>query len=363
MDTILRKIGIDIIGITKNYDIDKIYKRLVKRREKNYHTEFEFDINKRLDIESILPGWKNIISIGISYNFNIESIDAELKGRVSKSAIGRDYHLILNEKMDALIKALNEEGYEFNYFKGVDTTPLVDREIAAEAGIGFFGKNNSIINEEYGSFIFLGFIIIDIDISELWGKNRILENRCINCNLCIKSCPTNALRDNNDMDAKRCLSYLTQTKEDIPFDLREKINTLYGCDICQNVCPYNRNAIKKDEKEIIDIDLEDIIFISNKEFKRKYGDKAFSWRGKNIIRRNAVILLSKIVNKKSKDILIELLKDSSEMIRKYSIWALYMHGYLDLEAIILKASGRYLEENINELKRIEEFYVIKKGNR
>lgn len=363
---------IDIAGVTDRYDADRIRKRLEERRKRNFQTEFEADTEERTDIDSILPGWKNIISLAVSYNYRIERSGKKdsLKGYVTKSALGRDYHDILHEKMKKLIALIEEEGCSFRYFCGVDTAPLVDREIAEESGIGFFGKNNSIINENCGSFIFLGYIVTDLEISDTDSENfseesgkssekTLPENRiCENCSLCLKACPTGAIREGNMMNARICISYLTQTKDEIPYDLRDRMGkSLYGCDICQNVCPYNRKApVKENEVYNDEIDLEDIIFISKKGFKEKYGERAFSWRGKNIIKRNAVIALSKIKTEESENILLSQLKDGSEMIRKYSVWALYRQGLSDREKIE-EYSGKFREDNLKEYDRIEGFYV------
>lgn len=352
--------GIDLIGITNEYDASKIKERLKFRKDNDYNTEFEEDIEKRIYIDNIFKEWKTIIAVGVSYNNKIvrKEKNYRLVGYITKSALELDYHKLMNVKIQKLVGLMKKELGEFKYKIGVDTSPLLDREIAKNADIGFFGKNNSIINEIYGSFIFLGYILIDKEILKEQKKIFKIENEtlCKNCNICIKACPTGALKEENIMNAKICISYLTQTKNEIPYKLREKMNkSLYGCDICQKVCPYNKKAYLKENRLDDQINIEDIIFMSKKEFKERYGDKAFSWRGKNIIKRNAIIALSKVKNEEAKKILLTQLEDESKMIRNYTIWSLYK---LNIEKYLIeKKSGKFKNENIDEYNRIEGFYA------
>ncbi len=215
------------------------------------------------------------------------------------------------------------EGFKYKYF--VDTGPLVDRYLAYKAGIGWYGKNNCIINSEYGSWIFIGYIICNLEIE----GDKPYKNSCLNCKKCIDLCPTGALMDNYKYNAKRCISYLTVTKENIEYDLREKMtDNIYGCDICQSRCPHNQNAVKvknngfEIEKYNLDVDPLDILNMSKGDFKKRFGDVALAWRGYNVIKRNAIIALG---NSKDSSIIKDLKKildHDSTMIRKYTAWAI-----------------------------------------
>lgn len=245
-----------------------------------------------------MPECKSIIAIAISYNVDFKPRpEGEFYGKLSKSSWGLDYHIVLKDKMEQLIGRISK-GIEFNYRYFVDTGPLVDREIARKAGIGYYGKNCNIINDELGSFIFLGYILTDLELE----PDTPVEEKCGDCNICIKSCPTNALYKPYRLNPNRCISYLTQTKNQIEDELKSKMGrSIYGCDICQRVCPKNISAKKSIHKEFIPtngyIELDEIFNISNKEFKRKYGHMAFSWRGKGIIKRNADIIYNNIAKK------------------------------------------------------------------
>ena len=325
-----KEIGIDIVGFTNANEFEELRNFLELRRKKQYQTEFEeLDIEKRISPKKILETGKSIIVIGVPYY--IDTIDSNghrdynLKGKLSKSSLGLDYHIILKDKMEKLIESIKEEYDDFEYATGVDTTPLIDRYLAKKSGVGWYGKNSNIINHSYGSFIFIGYIITNLEIEE------DLEStvKCENCDICIRSCPVGAIKPNNELDAKRCISYLTQTKNEINYNLRDKMgDSIYGCDICQMVCPKNDNIINNskpilDSKKLLNrIDIEELFQMSNREFKQKYGDMAFSWRGKNIIKRNGIIAIGNLKRQADIKFLEQALTDKSSMIRKYVAWAL-----------------------------------------
>lgn len=342
-----KDIGIDIVGFTGCNRLDSLNDYLIERKAKNKETEFEEkDIEKRIDPKKVFPSCKTIIAIGISYNVDFnESVDFKLKGRISKSSWGEDYHRVVKEKIEKLIKEIKKE-VDFNYEYFVDTGPLVDREIAKKSGIGWYGKNCSIINDYYGSFVFIGHILTDLNIV----PDRELKEKCKDCNVCIKACPTGALEEPYRFNPQKCISYLTQTKKDIPYELREKMGIkVYGCDTCQLVCPMNKKAVKSGKEEFIPsitkgyIDIEEIFTLSNKQFKKKYGHMAGSWRGRNILRRNSLIALGNMKNKENIDFLRMVLKDKNPMMRKYSAWAiLNIDRYLG--SLIVKEAMKFEKE-------------------
>jgi len=331
-----KQLNIDICGFTDSSPLYNLREYLIYREENNIMTEFEEkDIMKRIDPKLTLPSCKSIIVIGISYNVDYQQEAKELptsenhlvtppKGYLSRASWGIDYHLVLREKMQELILEI-QKVKDFNYRYFVDTGPLVERELAKRAGIGYYGKNCSIINDEYGSFIFIGYILTDLDLDYSEG----IKNKCGDCNLCIEACPTGALEGAYKFNPKKCISYLTQTKENIPLELRKKMGSkIYGCDTCQLVCPKNKGIKKTNHKEFSPeitsgyINIEELLEISNKEFKRKYGSMAGAWRGKNILRRNGIITLGNMRRKEYLNLLISQLNDPNEMIREYAQWAI-----------------------------------------
>lgn len=359
-----KEIGIDLIGFTNADEFSELESVLKIRREKNYETEIEeSDIEKRITPRKILASANSIIVIAMSYYVNIEDNPSNRKprGKLTKSSIGLDYHIVLREKMEKLIEEIKKIRPEFNFSIGVDTTPLSDRYLAKKAGIGWYGKNSNIISDKFGSFIFLGYIITNLEIEE----DPRLEEKCGDCNKCIVSCPVGAIKKDNRLNAKRCISYLTQTKEDISYDLREKMgNKLYGCDTCQLVCPKNEDIIKgsklMNSKELVEyIDIEELFNMSNREFKEKYGKNAFSWRGKNVIKRNAIIILANQKRKENIKLLKEALKDQNPMIRKYALWAILKIDE-SLGNKTLKEHTKQEDDEIviEEIEKLKEYFKL-----
>ncbi len=368
-----KDLDIDIIGFTNVNEFEGIEDVLKVRREKNYETEFEEnDIKKRVRPKEILETGKSIIVIGVSYykdiNNKFNKTDEKPIGRLSISSVGTDYHMLLTEKMEKLASEIKKVNDSFEYKVGVDTTPLLDRQLAKRAGIGWYGKNSNIINDIFGSFIFLGYIISNLAIEE----DSTVERKCGECDICIRSCPVGAIKPNHELDATKCISYLTQTKREIPYNLREKMgDKIYGCDTCQLVCPKNEKIIKntkencnkednEDNKDLISyIEIEELFNMSNREFKDKYGDIAFSWRGKNVIKRNGIIILGNKKDKTNIPLLLRGLKDESVMIRKYSAWSLLKIDKVEGIKILEQHIEHELDKSvIEEIEKLRKYFEI-----
>ena len=360
-----KELNIDMIGFTDCEPLSNIEDYLIERVKENKQTEFEEkDIKKRINPKLTFPDCKTIIVIGLSYNntFN-KRVDYSLKGALSKSSWGLDYHKVLKKRMEKLIEEIKKLA-EFNYKYFVDTGPLIDRELAKKSGIGYYGKNCSIINDEYGSFIFIGYILTDLDIET---SPILLEEKCIDCNICIKSCPTGALEGPYRFNPKKCISYLTQTKDRIPYELRSKMgNKIYGCDTCQLVCPRNKDIKKPNYEEFLPKDtkgymnIEELLSISNKQFKEKYGFMAGSWRGKNILKRNGIIALGNMRDKEKLNLLEPLLKDPNSMTREYTVWAILNIDYEYGKEVIRDILKYEKDENVKlEMERLINYFIYK----
>lgn len=322
--------GIDLVGFTDCKSFINLEKYLLLRKENKRETSFEeADIKKRIDPKETLVNCKSIILLAISYNSDFKVGNSPLNGGLSKSSWGEDYHRVLNRKMEGLIKDL-QEIREFQYKSFVDTGPLVDRELAKRAGIGYYGKNCSIINREYGSFLFISYILTDLDLAI---DEITIEDDCGDCDLCIRACPTGALESPYTLNPKKCISYLTQDKDVIPVELRKNMGIqVYGCDICQNVCPKNKGIKIPNHKEFspirtgASIDIEDLLPMSNRQFKDKYGDMAGSWRGKNILKRNAIIALGNMKDKEALTLLLKEREKNNTNLKSYLDWAIEKHN-------------------------------------
>jgi epoxyqueuosine reductase len=229
---------------------------------------------------------KSIIVMATPYGKRLNFVpDNKKRAQISISAAGQDYHTKSRALLEKLMAEINQKT---NYKIFVDTGPLNERALAKKAGLGFIGKNCSLITEKFGSFVFLGYALIDIFITP---TQPAISGSCGSCNLCIEACPTKAL-SNNGMDPYICASYLTQSKQEIPERLKKGMHYIYGCDICQNACPKN-NGKYISEINNIDLVMPEFKFLKSltgKQFKEIYGGTAMFWRGKKTIMRNVGIL-------------------------------------------------------------------------
>jgi len=329
---IAKDLGIDRIAFTNTTKYDDLLEVLNYRIKNNYNSEFEEkDLAKRLDASFLMPNCKTIITVMIPYGKGYKIPIKNSMGNLSVSSFGRDYHKALHEKLEELTSALKKD-FEFNYKICVDNTPLNDRAICLKSGLGYIGKNCMLIDDEFGSFVFLGSILTDLEILDDFDSNtnaveaNINSSKCGNCNICINKCPNNAIMDNNIINTKKCVSYLTQTKEYIPIEYRKAMgNQIYGCDMCQLSCPKNYKILNQVSEENYDsllVNLDELFKISNKEFSLKYGSVAGSWRGKNVWKRNAIIACANMELNNFYDLIKGELYGNSEMFKTYASWAL-----------------------------------------
>ena len=322
---IAKEMNIENIGFTNVLNYDYLEQFFAKRAEKKYNNELEEnDIKKRLNVKQIFPNCNSIIAVGLTYAKGYKKINSLDKGLLSVVSFGEDYHIKLKRILNDLALKINEH-VKNEYVICVDTSPLIDREICKNAGIGNYGKNSLLINDYYGSFMYLGYILTDLEIEPLINNCDNIDI-CKDCNICVKSCPNNAILKDGGINTKRCVSYLTQTKLYIPLEYRNNMkNQIYGCDICQLVCPKNKKILSmKSENNYRNLllDLEELLIIKNSEFNAKYGCMSGSWRGKNIWKRNSIISIANLDMKSMFYKVQDELKNPSELIKIYSAWSL-----------------------------------------
>lgn len=279
------ELGLNTVGITKCRVFDELKENLTKRKEEKLANEFEEeDIDKRINPFIYKENGKSIISIAFPY-LNENNLQSDIS--FSKYTRGLDYHIVVKSYLDKICEFIHNLGGEAISF--VDNNCLPERYIAYLSGVGFIGKNNMIITKKYGSFVFLGEIITDLELEEDFP----IEIKCENCNLCLKECPTGAICGNKNSNL--CLSYITQKKEIEDKWLNKLNGRLFGCDSCQDICPYNKNVDYSNLPEfngfdfMKEIDLQELCNLDNPTFKTKYKITSCGWRGKNVIQRNAII--------------------------------------------------------------------------
>ena len=321
-----KRLGIEMVGFTSGEPFYSIEAILKDRIANDNSPEFEEkDIDKRIDPKRTMKDCKSIIAIGLSYyNDKINTSNVKIKGSLSRSSWGLDYHVVLKDHMERLVDELKKT-IEFQAMIFTDTGPLVDRQVAYRAGLGYYGKNCSIINPKYGSFFFIGYILTDLAIEE---SEEPLMSQCGDCDLCLKACPTNALVAPGKLDTNKCISYLTQTKNPIKEELTQKMGIkIYGCDTCQLVCPKNIGIEKSTHDEFLPkktgglIDIEELLEMSKKDFNQKYKDMAGSWRGKTILIRNSIIALNNMSLDENYGLIKSIHKKQVELLKPYTkIW-------------------------------------------
>ncbi len=324
---ISKELKIAEVGFSNIVSYDYMKEYLEKRKQNGDFCEFEdLDIEKRINATKLLPECKSIIAAIFPYangfaNINVKNI--EEKGIISVSSFREDYHFVVRRKLKELVDLLQAE-CSFNFKICVDTEPLIDREVCKKSRLGFIGKNNMLLNDSYGSFVFLGYILTDIEID--CENDELKSDPCGNCKICVNNCKSKAIVKHKDFKVNNCISYLTQTKNYIPLELRKLMGQqIYGCDTCQLNCPKNNKILNEDSFNNYDdlfVDLKQFITISNSEFNARYGHMSCAWRGKNILKRNAIISVGNLKLCNCFDIVKDELDSKSDMIKMYSAWTL-----------------------------------------
>lgn len=283
-----KSLGLSSVGFMEARIFHELRPFYEKRKELGIFNSFEEqDIEKKINPLLYFPEAKTIITIAFPYRYK-ESF--EDKVYFSRYTRGEDYHKVVETYLQRICEFIKELGY--GAVALVDSNSLPERYIASESGIGFIGKNNMLITENYGSYVFLGEIITDVFVSPDIKK----ENQCGECNLCLKACPVKAI-DESFSDPNKCLSYLTQKKDLSDLEMELLNGRLFGCDTCQRACKFNK-AIEYSSIEefrpfefMENIDIEELSHINKKVFNEKYIKTSCGWRGKNVLQRNALIAL------------------------------------------------------------------------
>jgi epoxyqueuosine reductase len=289
-----QKLGFMFCGIAKAEFLEQEAPRLENWLKKDMHGEMQYMENyfdKRLDPRLLVDGAKSVISLGLNYFTDQEQVDP-LSPKISKYAYGSDYHQVIKEKLKQLLAAINEEIGEVDGRAFVDSAPVLDRAWAKKAGMGWIGKNTNLINKKAGSFFFLAELIVDI---ELEYDIEPTADHCGTCTRCIDACPTEAIVAPYIVDGSRCISYLTiELKNEIPAEFKGKMdNWMFGCDICQDVCPWNKFSVLNNEPafkphpDLLGLDRKDWEDITEDVFKKVFKNSAlkrtkFSGLNRNI---------------------------------------------------------------------------------
>ncbi|GAB7089296.1 tRNA epoxyqueuosine(34) reductase QueG [Marinifilum fragile] len=238
-----KELGLDLCGIVKADFLEDERENFLSWLDKGYHGEMGYmanNIEKRLDPRLLVENTKSIVVVGLNYFPKEQQNDPEAPV-IAKYAYGKDYHFVLKDRLNQLLEYINTEIGEVSGRAFVDSAPVLEHAWAKRAGLGWIGKNSLLINRKIGSFLFLGELFLDM---ELEYENPTYADFCGGCNRCVRSCPTGAITEPYVVNGSKCISYYTiELKGEIPEEEKGKFqNRVFGCDICQDVCPWNRMA-------------------------------------------------------------------------------------------------------------------------
>lgn len=328
-----KELGFQQIGIT-DIDLSQYEKRFLDWLAKGFHGQMAYMAAhgaKRYQPEKLLPGTIRIISARIDYlppaTDSISVLKNSKMGYISRYALGRDYHKVIRSRLAILAERISEQTGFLGYRAFTDTAPILEKPLAEKAGLGWIGKHTNLINQKAGSWFFLGEIFTNLPLP----IDAPVKNHCGTCSSCLDVCPTQAILAPYELDARRCISYLTiELRDAIPVELRPLMgNRIYGCDDCQLFCPWNRFAKPTDEKDfhprhqLATPGLIELFAWNEEEFLKKTEGSAIRRIGYECWLRNIAVALG---NAPYEESIVYALRNRlhypSELVREHVIWAL-----------------------------------------
>ncbi|HXB11406.1 MAG TPA: tRNA epoxyqueuosine(34) reductase QueG [Bacteroidia bacterium] len=292
-----KRLGFDHCGISKAEFLEDEAPRFEKWLQQNMHGQMHYmanNIDKRLDPRLLVDGAKSVISL--MQNYYPEKEQNENTPKISKYAYGKDYHFVVKDKLKELLAVLNTRIGEIHGRAFVDSAPVLERAWAAKSGLGWIGKNTQLIRPQRGSFFFLAELIVDIELA----PDGPIKDYCGTCTRCMDACPTQAIVGPNIVDGSKCISYFTiELKEAIPANMKGKFDDrMFGCDICQDVCPWNRFSQSHHEAglnakpELLNMSTKDWEEITEETFAKTFKDSPLERPGYKGIKRNLDFIAS-----------------------------------------------------------------------
>ena len=274
------RLGFDSIGVSKAEFLEDEAPRLESWLQNGFHGQMSYMENhfdKRLDPTLLMPGAKSVISL--TYNYFPKEFQREDSYKLSKYAYGEDYHSVVRDKLRDLVASMQKRLGSFHARVFTDSAPIMERSWAQRSGLGWIGKHSLLINKSKGSYFFLAEIITDL---ELQADTPFSTDHCGTCTRCVDACPTQAIIPDKTIDASKCISYFTiELKDEIPAEFREKFEDwMFGCDICLDVCPWNRFSLPHSEprfeprSEILQYSKKDWEEITEDLFKDLFANSA-----------------------------------------------------------------------------------------
>jgi epoxyqueuosine reductase len=321
LQRIAEELGLDVVGAAPAEPYEDTERHIRDRRERGLFADMRFTMAQpetSCHPETLLEGARAVVSAALCY-YAPEPEQPAGRGRLPRYT-WRDGYAELRERLDALGRRLGG-----HYRVLVDANQHVDREGAARAGVGFYGKNTLLITRRHGSWVVLGTLVTDVEIE----PSSPLSLDCGSCRLCIDACPTGALDEPGELDSTRCLSYWSQAPAPIPEEYREPFGTqVYGCDICQDVCPWNRGVEKRrsggamPENMEPHVSLVDWLEAPNEELAARYDRLYFPGNDARYLRRNALVAAGNSGDEGLAPTVARWVDDEDPLLRDHAAWAL-----------------------------------------
>jgi len=296
------ELGFCKIGIVPVDALDGEGARFAEWLGNGFHGEMAWmarDAEKRSDPKIIFPDARTVVVVAMNYYTPHEHIDSASRGKISRYAWGDDYHEVVRGKLFSLLEWIKSEVPKAVGKVCVDTTPVLEKAWAVRAGIGWLGKHSNVITTDHGSWVFLGEILLNV---ELEYDAEVVPDHCGSCTACLDACPTKAIVEPYVVDSRRCISYATieLRSDELPHEVADNLNGwLYGCDICQDVCPWNRFETPTTEPRFAprrsetSLELASVAEMTQKEYVKRFRGSAMKRTKLNGLKRNAAVLARK----------------------------------------------------------------------
>ena len=350
------RIGFELVGIAPA--VSPVgFSALQEWLDRGFAGEMGY-LERRLDAykhpNAVLPGVRSVIMLGLNYRTEDPVDPAPAEGRVSRYAWGTtDYHTILRQRLKQLAQFLKVRVPGSHNRGIVDTAPLLERDFARLAGLGWFGKNTLLINKRQGSWLFLAGLLTDL---ELEYDSPHETDHCGTCTRCLEACPTDAFDGPYVLDARKCISYLTiELRGPIPKELRTGIGDwLFGCDVCQDVCPWNRKAPATTDPtfqprlDLRPADAVRLLQMTAEDFDREFGETPMARPGRAGLLRNAAIVLGNSGDLAAVPVLIAALRDAEALVRGAAVWALRQLGGMDARVALSELAERETDPAVKD---------------
>ena len=332
-----RKAGFELVGIAKP-DAPRHLSRFAEWIGRGFAGEMAYLVDqgeKRGDLAATFPWARSIVCVGLQYDTPHSYSTEAPEGRawISRYAWGDDYHDVVRVRLERLREDLIADLGARETRVYVDTGPVAERAFAAAAGLGAWGKNTCLLHPEHGSWFFLGEVITDLEMA----ADEPLADMCGSCTACLDACPTKAFPEPYVLDATRCISYLTiELKSAVPEDLRAGMGRhVFGCDICQDVCPWNRKRRHSGDPTfeprtgLESPELADLARIDALTFRQRFRKSPLKRAKRRGLLRNVAIALSNSSHPEKRSLLETLAEDEDPMVREHAVWALDRLGPRD----------------------------------